>query len=370
MIVSRPSTGYDHRLLTHSEMFGGQDASGNYLSDIWLLRAYNGTTSASSPIWSGYGNGQLETGVGASGSGVKMQFPNKCATFISTSTTSTTSSTTTSSSSAQPTSTNANNTNPSPTKTIYNTSIVHKILAPISVTLLLPTTVYFRMTLSAFTDYQLPERQLHWFFAATTVALVAYALGIVGLALSFSSISSTTRSSSVILRTGHGQAGLALFLCLYGIVPALFLMHYLVAHTTTSSDVRSDETDPRVNLTSEKPGSTPGPIGSMTQSAHTSPPPSPPARPRSLGFVWPRTAEGAISSDTESITSSPAHRGFEVLNRPRHRRPSGSWAHAYSDSSHQHPLSLRSLGDVDWLLRRRSLNAVVRIFHVIDVSSH
>ena len=368
MIVSRPSTVYDHSLLTCSEMFGGQDASGNYLSDIWLLRAYNGTASASSPIWSGYGNGQLETGIGASGSGVKMQFPNTCANFISTSSTTTTTTTTTSSS-AQPTSTQANNTNPFP-KTIYNTSIVHKILAPISVALLLPTTVYFRMTLSAFTDYQLPERQLHWFFAAATVALVAYALGIVGLALSFSSISSTTRSSSLILRTSHGQAGLALFLCLYGIVPVLFLMHYLVAHTTSSSDVRSDDTDPRVNLTLEKPGSTPGPVGSMTQSANTSPPPSPPARPRSLGLVWPRTAEGAISSDTESITSSPAHRGFEVLNRPpRHRRPSGSWAHAYSESSHQQPLSLRSLGDVDWLLRRRSLNAVVSIF-LIDVSSH
>ena len=367
MIVSRPSTLYGHRFLTRPEMFGGQDASGNYLSDIWLLRAYNGSASASDPIWSGYGNGQLETGIGASGSGVKMQFPNTCATFISTPKTTTT---TTTSSSAQPTSTNATNSNPSP-KTIYNTSIVHKILAPISVALLLPTTVYFRMTLSAFTDYQLPERQPHWFFAAATVALVAYALGIVGLALSFSSISSTTPSSSVILRTGHGQAGLALFICLYGIVPVLFLMHYFLAHTTSSSDVRSDETDPRVNLTSEKPGSTPGPVGSMTQSAHTSPPPSPPARPRSLGFVWPRTAEGAISSDTESITSSPAHRGFEVLNRPpRHRRPSGSWAHAYSESSYQQPLSLRSLGDVDWLLRRRSLNAVVRIFHVIDVSSH
>ena len=350
---------HDHKLLTCSEMFGGQDASGNYLSDIWLLRAYNGTASASSPIWSGYGNGQLETGVGASGSGVKMQFPNACATLISTSSTPASSS-----SSARPTSTNPIS-NPSPTTSTHNTSIVHKILAPISIALFLPTTVYFRLTLSAFTDYQLPEHQLHWFFTAATVTFVAYVLGIIGLALSFS-------SSSMILRTGHGQAGLSLFLCLYGIVPALFLIRYLVTHTSSSEDAKSDRTDPRVISTSEKPGSTPGPVGSMTQSAHTSPPPSPPGRPRSIGpTVWPRTTEGAISSDTESITSSPAHRGFEVLNRPpRHRRQSGSWAHAYSDSSHQHPLGLRSLGDVDWLLRRRSLNAVVRIFHALDVSLH
>ena len=340
-------------------MFGGQDASGNYLSDIWLLRAYNGTASKSSPIWSGYGNGQLETGVGASGTGVKMQFLNTCATLISTSS---------SSSSSQPTSTSSSGDPAKTTYGTYNTSIVHKVLAPISVALLLPPVVCFRMTLSTFTGYRLSERQLHWFFTSAIVAIVAYALGIVGLALSFASISSTTRSSPLILKTSHGQAGLALFLCLYGVVPVLFLIRYLVTRTT-SEDGKSGRTDPQVNSISEKPGSIPGPVGSATQSAFNSPPPSPPGRPRSLGPTFrARTTEGGVQSDTESITSSPPHRGFEVLNRPpRHRRLSGGWAQVYPDSSQQQPLSLRSLGDVDWLLRRRSLNAVVRIIiHVVD----
>jgi hypothetical protein len=349
---------HDYKLLTCTKMFGGQDASGNYLSDIWLLRAYNGTASESSPIWSGYGNGQLETGVGASGTGVKMQFLNTCATLISTS----------SSSSSQPASTASTGPSGNPAKTTYgtyNTSIVHKVLAPISVALLLPSVVCFRMTLSSFTSYRLPARQLHWFFTSAIVAIVAYGLGIVGLALSFASISSTPRSSSLILKTSHGQAGLALFLCLYGVVPVLFLIRYSVTRTT-SADGKSERTDPQVNSISEKPGSIPGPVGSATQSAFNSPPPSPPGRPRSLGpTVRARTTE--VQSDTESITSSPPHRGFEVLNRPpRHRRLSGSWAHVYPDSSQQHPLSLRSLGDVDWLLRRRSLNAVVRIVHAVD----
>lgn len=340
-------------------MFGGQDASGNYLSDIWLLRAYNGSASESNPTWSGYGNGQLETGIGASGTGVKMQFLNTCATLISTS----------SSSSSQPTSTSSSG-NPVKTTygTYYNTSIVHKVLAPISVALLLPPVVCFRMTLSTFTAYQLPERRLHWFFTSATVAIVAYALGIVGLALSFASISSTTRSSSLILKTSHGQAGLALFLCLYGVVPVLFLIRYLVTRTTSEDE----RTDLHANSISEKPSSIPGPVGSAPQSAFTSPPPSPPGRPRSLGpTIRAMTTEGGVQSDTESITSSPAHRGFEVLNRPpRHRRLSGSWANVYPESTQHQPLTLRSLGDVDWLLRRRSLNAVVRKIHTVNIVQH
>ena len=367
ILVSIPSINQGTKLLTREKMFGGRDASGQYLSDLWLLRSYNGSVTASGPNWSGYGNGQLETGVDASGSGVKVQFPNTCATLI------TGSSATATAASTSPTATGSSN--PHTPGIVYNTSIIHKVFAPLSVALLMPSMIYFRLSLSTFTNYKLPEHQLHWFYTSIVVALAALAIGVVGLAMSFASISSSTHSSHLILQTSHGRAGLAFFICLFGVIPALLLFRYFFTHSALSSDdSRSEGTDRPVQSlnVSEKPSSLPGPIASTPQSAQNSPPPSPRARSYSFGpTMRPRTAEGALSSDSESVVSAPPHRGFEVTNRPpRNRNPSGNWAQMYAESSHQshQPLSPRSLGDVDWLLRRRSLNAVVRMGYIQSLS--
>ncbi|KAF8639944.1 hypothetical protein AX17_001194 [Amanita inopinata Kibby_2008] len=343
-------------------LYGGRDAAGNYLSDLWLLRSYNGSLSASSPNWPGFGNGKLESGINAGGSGVRVQFLTKCASLLSAS---------------HPTGTSPNNTSPGSgghtPGVVYNTSVIHKILAPVSVALLLPTLFFFRLTSSTFTESRFQERLLPWQYSFAIIALVAYGLGIVGLAISFAVISSSPPSPSPILKTSHGRAGLVFFICLYGIVPALILLRRYFTHPPFSGDGKSDRSARRANSidASEKLSSLPGPVQSASQSEpDTSAPSSPRARSHSLGFpsMRPKTAEGAMSSDTDSVASAGPQRTFEVLNRPpRNRHPSGNWPQAYTDTSPP-PLTPRTLGDIDWLLRRRSLNAVDELDYAITQS--
>ncbi|EKM59169.1 uncharacterized protein PHACADRAFT_86460, partial [Phanerochaete carnosa HHB-10118-sp] len=117
-------------------VFGGKDATGNYLSEVWVLRAYNGTISQSNATWSGFGNGQLQGGPSANGQGVTIQYMSSCASAISQP------SGTGSSSGHSPTSSSKP---PSPTNTgqpipvsRFDTSTVHKSLAPVSAALILP----------------------------------------------------------------------------------------------------------------------------------------------------------------------------------------------------------------------------------------
>jgi hypothetical protein len=337
-------------------VFGGQDATGRYLSDLWLLRSFNASVTPSSPVWPGYGNGQLQTGVNADGSGVRMQFPSQCATRIITTGTSGNSS-----SSSPPKSSGSTHLDPD---LIYNTSVIHKILAPLSVALLLPAVMYYRLTLATYTDKKVPERHLRWFIVPAALTFLACAMAIVGLVTSFTFISSSKPSTHKVLPTTHSRAGLAFFACLYVIFPALFIIHYFLARSVPSlEDGRSDGTERRItSLDVEKPSSLPGHISS---SGATSPSSSPRTRSQSFGpMMRGKTAEGAVSTDSESITSAGPHRAFEVLNRPPRNRPSsGGWAQAYAESPR--PLNPRSLGDVDWLLRRRSLNAVDELDYAI-----
>jgi hypothetical protein len=116
---------------------------------------------------------------------------------------------------------------------------------------------------------------------------------------------------------------------------------------------RDNSTDTREKLALANADST-----SITQSAgiHT-PPPSPRRRVSSWAghALWQgtRTQEPRVSSDTESTTSITAQpRAFEVVNRPQRIRRS---------STNTNSRVPRSLGELDWLERRRSLNAVVRL---------
>lgn len=67
---------------TDSIVFGGVDAEGNYLSEVWILRAYNAQWTQSNQSWTNY-DGQLVGGPEATGQGVTDQYMTVCASALS-----------------------------------------------------------------------------------------------------------------------------------------------------------------------------------------------------------------------------------------------------------------------------------------------
>ena len=59
-------------------IFGGRDVNGTYLSDVWILRAYNATLTKTNATWSGF-QGSLQSGADANGQGVTVQYLSQCA---------------------------------------------------------------------------------------------------------------------------------------------------------------------------------------------------------------------------------------------------------------------------------------------------
>ena len=348
-------------------VFGGQDENGNYLNEVWILRAYNGVITASNSSW-GEPSGKLGTGVNANGSGVTVQYMTQCASQLS----------------SIPTTTSPVGTSTStPTSTpgsfgLYDVSLAHKLAAPLSVALLLPAILLARLALPPAKVTRTTDRNFPLVYSASLIGISAYGSGIAGLVTSFTSIRSTMvlpkRSASrPILRTGHGVAGLILAIALYVVVPVLYLLSFLrsarsrpqkeVVDRSEAAASRADSVD-----TAEKLASTPAP-------QQTQYPPSPPASPRARLHSWGgssfwlnrRSREGRVSIDSESMHSAGPQRAFEVVNRPaRIRRASiNGLAYPNIEIYQRVPVVPRSLGDVDWLDRRRSLNAVVCMtFHV------
>jgi hypothetical protein len=324
------------------KVFGGQDSEGNIVSEVWLLRAYAGAVTSPNVTWSGYGNGQLQTGISANGSGVRVQYMSTCASMISNPLPT-----------SSPTSSPPGSSYPPLTSHLYDTSVVHKILAPISLAVFQPIYLLIRL-LSPFDNGSgLPIRHI----SSALFLLVAYTLGIAGLATSFTTISASDPASGrpPYLKTGHGIAGLVLFVCFYGLVPGLFIISLCSKRSHVQNDKHeADRTASRDSR--EKLDSVAGP--STPHSLHnTSPPSSPRPRTNSWGPSS-NLQDGWLSSDTESLGSAGPSRTFEVVNRPRARRTSGSWPIPQGENKSQQP-TIRSLGDIDWLQRRRRLNAVV-----------
>ncbi|KAK0206538.1 hypothetical protein DFS33DRAFT_1420130 [Desarmillaria ectypa] len=363
-------------------IFGGQDASGQYLSDVWILRAYSGTITSSNLQWSGYGTGALETGANASGAHVTVEYMTKCASALSAVSTSS------SSSSSKPSSTSTSTSPSSPSNSstplpLYDTSFYHKLFAPLSLTLFLPALLLFRTFSSSFNDDATPMKATSWVYLSAILIIASYGMGIAALALSFTTISMARSlakrdSSSIILKTGHGQAGLAFFIGLYGLVPILaFLSVYLRRRSGGSSgeaEIAIDKDQYREHTNSEDSGekaatSSRDPNTSITQSAlYSSRPGSPRPRSQSLNTsnMMRISNEGRPSSasDSDSFASGGPQRGFEVVNRPtRRRKPNDSWLNIPPADASQH--AQRTLADIDWLQRRRSLNAVDELDYAI-----
>jgi len=87
---------------------------------------------------------------------------------------------------------------------------------------------------------------------------------------------------------------------------------------------------------------------------------------------WRKVREDSLSIDSGSAELAdlpPAQRTFEVLNRPaRTRRASGSRL-GVPLTNISHPTGSHSLGDLDWLNRRRSLTAVGELDYPPDHST-
>ncbi|KAI0036714.1 hypothetical protein K488DRAFT_81712 [Vararia minispora EC-137] len=382
-------------------VFGGQDAAGNYLNEVWLLRAYNGSVSSSSTRWSGFGDGTLQTGINANGGGVSMKFLSSCATALSHASSSPTISG--SISSAKPTTSPTGSTTAVPQANFarYDTATSHKVLAPVSVALLLPAIVVYRLSQPAIS---LSNSSFGLQLTACVISFFAFGSGLAGLILSFTTIVASPQSASTlakravssgsVLRTGHGQAGLALFLLLYIVFPVIYLGHSVWTHSgarfspddahddvVTSKQVsRAASTDP-----AEKLNSTNSPDGHQyDRSSATTPGPEAPTssgrrRHRSLtgssfmASLLPtaeRRSSESVALSEPSGPSGPSSMGphsFEVVNRPRKRQLSTGEGLAVSESSHRANggLPRRSLSDISWLERRRSVNAVNEIDYAL-----
>lgn len=342
-------------------VFGGQDSDGNYLSEMWILRAYNGIVTESDGYWDGYGNGKLSSGANADGSGVVVTFLTECAQAIA-APGSSASPSGTSSTSPNPTQTPGSSLNTRP----YDTRFTHKLLAPLSIALLLPAVLLYRFSSPSIIS-SAPSRGSGLVYVAAIVAVTAYGLGLGGLATSFTSITSTPPSSiskrsitSSYLKTAHGKAGLALFIVFYGLIPIITLSLVLARRWNGRSAVgegivSSDEEE------KDKRGTSPAPSGLLSQSV-----PETPGRSHSRTALWsgfrPRDERKSTDESVqESLGSTPAS-PFEVTNRPK-RVPRASTnyfdAHADNTGSYRSNATPRSLGDISWLERRRSLNAVV-----------
>ena len=237
-------------------VFGGRDKNGNYLNDVWLLRATNATiTSSNQTDWgTAYGNGVLQTGKFQNGQGVTVQvreavcealcstkcsvvqFLEQCAVKKNITTP------TSSGSPNDPTNTGNGPSNPNTNTFLsaqYDTSTVHKSLAGASVVATLPALILFRAS-SPNALAQGPSTRPILLLISVITFVAAWLAGVVGfvtsiVTLSFTPSSIITTSSSLRKRadeekghfhTPHGIAGLIIFTLMYFVLPLTVAMRF------------------------------------------------------------------------------------------------------------------------------------------------
>jgi len=344
-------------------VFGGQDASGKYLSEVWLLRAYNGfITTSGDQSWGGFGNGQLQSAPNASGTGVTNTYMDTCVTQISSDVPSPSST-----HSPSPTSGGGSNTaiaHP------YNVSIVHKILAPLSVALVFPVILAYRLSSPSLKSSLEPSP------GPSSVPMLIpsffiFGLGVAGLITSFTSISydpslDKHTESSLYLQTGHGIAGVALAAAFYIVVPIVFLFSLFMRHRSDERNSHSQDEAEKLAVRSPSPSTLildgtvdhqPSPNHSRSQSS------------TGLLQFWKRSMDRSRSSDADGDEfgardppSPRQSRGFEVVNRPKNAQRASSYSvsgpvdHGSSRTAARTPMRL---GEISWLSRRRMVNTVV-----------
>ena len=389
LVGADPSVGSDILI------FGGQDKDGNYLNELWLLRGYSASLTESNATWSGFGDGLLGGGEDASGTGVTIQYLSSCASQLSPSSTTT-------SGGSSPTSTGGSQSgsgDSSQTVFPYNTSTSHKVLSPLSFAGLLLALVFYRLSMPLPSESTPSIPSGHKFgllVISGFIALVAYAIGIAGLILSFTTISLNSSSSSLRkrsdsqglnLKTGHGKAALIVFIILYASLPLLLFISFdhnkkqkekqtHLYSETGEEQIRKDSTETGFTALMT-PAREKHFIGHRATNSspdivsHSTVPDSPVhetrKRVRSLfgGSFWPSRKERSSFDDRtqESEGSAGPSRSFEVMNRGNRARRLSTGLYGYSsEGGHSaQPSVPRGLSDLNWLDRRQNVAAFVNI---------
>ncbi|KAI1789559.1 hypothetical protein LXA43DRAFT_892782 [Ganoderma leucocontextum] len=370
--ASTPLVGDTSIAASDTIIFGGRDANGTYLADVWILRAYSATLTKTNATWSGF-QGSLQTGVNANGQGVTVQYLSQCAASLGTSSSGspTTGSNPPSGSSGTGTGTGSgtgsgtgNGTSSNPFT--YNTSMVHKVLGAASVALFLPAVALYRISQPAISVTHMAERNLASMYVGILIGVAAYALGIVGLATSFTSITTVSpiakrAATSVHLQTSHAKAGLVLFAGLYVLVPALQLLALAIRQCCIPRDREPGDIRTRADSTVEKLSINDRAASPSTRSEPLSQDGNKEGKRRIRSWAGIGTWAGISGRRSEETTipddqtHTPSQQSFEVVNRPiRQRRASGNSLAAFSDPRPSH--RPRNLSDLSWLDPRRSVS--------------
>lgn len=346
-------------------MFGGQDENGKYSSEVWLLRAYNGVITKSGESWGGYGNGQLQSGSNASGTGVTNTYMGTCATQLSPDVPPSTST-----SIPSPSATSSGS---APTPHAYNVSITHKILAPLSIALVFPLILIYRHSSPSLKSPAEPHKPSSVLILLLPGFLI-FGLGIAGLVTSFTSISHDSslvrrENSTLYLRTRHGIVGVALAAAFYVVVPIGFLYSLIMRHRSDRRNSLSRDEAEKLSARSPALSTT------VLEGLPDHPPSASHSRSHSstgLLQFWKRSMDHSASVDIDGdefgVRDPPSpsprpSRGFEIVNRPKNAQRASS--HSMSGLLDHSPpraathLPMR-LGDISWLNRRRMVNTVVR----------
>lgn len=274
----------------------------------------------------------------------------------------------------------------------YDTAISHKVIGPVSLVLVLPAIILYRLSLAPFSGIPIVgDGSSSLRLVAFVMGAAAYAIGVAGFVLSFTSIfavpppSSLTRrseSSSTLLKTAHGVAGLVLFLLAYGVLPILFVFSVLRTRIIDEEPSKTPEDKAGAQAETASVGTAEKLTGarSLSATAISTPASRSAATTPGLEFPprrltpqrWPpllhrptRARRHSTSSAATEPDLEPGSSGtFEVVNRGhRKRHLSATNTLAMSEASHrmgQGYATRRSLSDVSWLERRRSVAAVVR----------
>ncbi|EJD53674.1 hypothetical protein AURDEDRAFT_110461 [Auricularia subglabra TFB-10046 SS5] len=334
-------------------VFGGVDNDGNFLNDLWVLRAYPGVVTVDNP----------------SRDGVSVKYLTSCAKAI-TPPPGGPSDPGSPGSDGQPPDNSQPGTGSSRDDVSFDTSTIHKALSPVSVGLLLAAVATYRF-ISIPTRTQATEQRMGLVYLSWLVGGIAYILGVIGFVVSLATSKRIDRIETIakratrdlpFLATMHAKAGFVIFLGLYALVPiAAVVAQCFNRRQDTNDDAESRE---KVPVQSDKSidralSPSPGVGGAAPSAAASEANSNTNTITRLLGGRWRRPRVVSDSEQSSPSLAEPPVRSFEVVRNHR-RSDSGGRIPDQSFNSHtrQNPSFSRMLSDINWMERRRSISAV------------